>query len=136
MRKAGLMGVAAVLAAGAAFAAAGVDQRIATMDKIEARAKVLDDMAAGRSAHDPRTAREAAAALAALAITIPQEFEANALGGKAKPAIWDNYADFTAQSDALFKAAQALDPDSAAGVTAGSKAIQATCTACHQRYKN
>lgn len=139
MRNAGFMatgaGIALILA-GAALAGPGTDQRIATMKKIDARAQVLAEMADGRRDFDADAARQAAAALAALSITIPQEFEANEPGGKAKGAIWTDFDRFSTMSDKLFRTAQGFKADSPEQAAAGSAAIQATCTACHQAFKN
>lgn len=135
MRKAMMMAIGPAVLAGGAWAADPVAQRIDTMKKIDARAAVLAAMAEGRAPYDARKAAEAAAALAALSITIPQEYEVQAEGGKSRPEVWSDSKGFAAQADRLFKAAQGLKPGSADEVKAGSAAVQATCTACHDSYK-
>lgn len=129
-----LAGIGAITA-GMALAGAATDQRIATMKKIEARANLLAEMADGRRPFDGAEARKAAGALAALAVTVPQEFEPNEPGAKARSEIWSDPEGFARAADRLFVTAQDLDPTSAASVAAGSAAIQATCTACHDRYR-
>lgn len=135
--------LAAVLlsAASVAIAAEATDPTVKarqeTMDTIGAATKVLGDMAKGAVAFDAAAATEAQAALAAAAATVADAFrtEAGDPKSEAKPEIWANWSDFEAKSEALVKAAQALDASSLDGIAAGMGALGGACGDCHKAYR-
>ena len=114
-----------------------VKARQAAMGTIAASAKVLGDMVKGAAPFDTATAAEAQAAMAATAATVPDLFRAEDGDpkSKAKPEIWANWSDFKTKADGLYQAAQALDPSTLDGVTAGMGAIGEACAACHKPYR-
>jgi cytochrome c556 len=127
--------------AGVAIAADASDPTVKAwqtlMDGQGGNAKVLGDMAGGKTEFDAAKAAEAAAALAASAAMIPDVFRTQASDPKsgAKPEIWANYSDFEAKAGDLMKAAQAMDTSTVEGVGAGMGAVGGACGACHKAYK-
>ena len=81
-----------------------------------------------------------AAGLAALAALVPDLFpEGSGEGTRAKPEIWQNWADFTTKIDGLQTAAAALVQASAGGDMAAIEAavgeVGKACGACHDVYR-
>jgi cytochrome c556 len=57
----------------------------------------------------------------------------------AKPAIWQNWADFEAKANALKNASANLanaEPSDLAGLSAQVRALSETCGACHELYRS
>lgn len=136
------LALCASLAAGAVMAKDGVTNpvvkaRMDVMETIRTNTGKLGDMAQGKAAFDAATATEAKTALAAAAAEVVKAFEANEDDpvSESTPAIWQNYADFTAKSEALVTAAEAIDTSSLEGVRAGMGAIGGSCKACHEGYR-
>ena len=136
--------VALVLGAGAALAHTGVQNkavkaRMAGMGELGAGLKVLGNMAKGTLAFDMAQARAAAAAIAAEAAEIPVLFKAQEDDPKSEalPAIWANFADFTAKADALEAKATAAAGSIASidDVRAALGAIGGECRSCHTAYR-
>ena len=131
-----------ILAAGAAVAKDGVTNpvvkaRMETMDTIRVNTGILGNMASGKTAFDPAAATAAKTALAAAAAQIVAKFEANEDDpvSEAAPAIWQDFAGFTAKAEALVTAAEAMDVASLEGVKAGMGAVGGSCKACHEAYR-
>jgi cytochrome c556 len=82
-----------------------------------------------------------AAGLAALAALVPDIFPegSGGEGTRAKPEIWQNWADFTAKAQGLQTAAAALVQASAGGDMAAIEAavdkVAGACSACHDVYR-
>ena len=115
-----------------------VKMRHAAMKAIADNTKVLGEMAKGALPFDAAKAQEAAVAIAAQAAMTPALFEDPSNTdpkSEALPAIWDDFADFTAKSDALVAAAEGLDTSSLDGVRAGLGQIGGACKACHSKYR-
>lgn len=114
-----------------------VKARQELMDMIGANTKILGDMAGDKAPFDAAKAAEAKAALATAAAQIPAKFEANVDDPKSEvlPAIWTDFADFTAKGKALEDAATALDVSSLDAVKAGMGAVGDGCGACHKAYR-
>lgn len=136
--------IALVLAfiAGAALAKEGVQNpavkaRQQAMDTMGANAKLMGDMAAGKTGFDAAKAAEAAATVAATALTVPGLFEAEEddPASDALPDIWTNFADFSGKAEAVTAAAQAMDTSSASGLAAGMGALGGACKSCHSAYR-
>lgn len=101
--------------------------------------KTISAMAKGEVAFDAATARAAAAQVARHAAQTPDLFEAEETDPKSEalPAIWDNFADFTAKAQDTERAALtvAQNLDTAADLTPALTSIGVTCKACHSDYR-
>ena len=135
--------VAFILVAGTAFATEGVTDpdvmaRQALMGTIAGNAKILGEMAGGKTAFDAAIAAKAKADMVAAAADIPAKFKPEATDpkSKAKAEIWTNWDDFVAKSEMLLTAAEALDPSSAETIGAGMAGIGGACKSCHTTYQN
>ena len=142
MRKTVLILTSGLMIASMALAHNGVQNpavmaRMQGMEQIGAASKVLGNMARGRVAFDAEAAAAAKAALAQHAAEIPALFEAQEDDPKSEalPAIWSDFADFTAKADALRDAAEAMDVTSAKTIAAGMGAVGGSCRSCHKAYR-
>ena len=134
--------IVAVVAASAAFAHEGVKNPVvkARMDgmiQLGAATKVLGGMAKGEAAYDKAAAEAAVQNIKSEAARIAALFEANEDDPKSEalPAIWENYADFSAKADALGSVAKAVSVGSLDDLRAAMPQIGAACKACHQTYR-
>lgn len=115
-----------------------VKARMHAMETISQASKTLGGMARGRTDYDAAAAKAAADALVEQAKMIPALFEAQETDpeSEALPAIWENYADFTAKAAALEDAAMAVaatsDLDGLRGVM---RSVGGSCQACHKAYR-
>ena len=143
MRKI-LITAAALVVAGAAFAHTGVKNpavkaRMDAMSAIGAEMKVLGQMAKGGMDFDASKAKGAAGEIARLSSEINALFEAEESDPKSEalPAIWQNFSDFSAKSDALQVAAELASGNIATmdDLKAALGSIGATCGACHKAYR-
>lgn len=115
-----------------------VKMRHAAMKVIADNTKVLGEMAKGALPFDAAKAQEAAVAIAAQSAMIPALFEDPSNTdpkSEALPAIWDDFADFTAKSNAMRVAAEAMDTSTLDGVRVGLGQIGGACKACHADYR-
>lgn len=114
-----------------------VKERKDVMQAIRINTATLGDMASGKTTFDAPAATAAKTALAAAAADIVVKFEANEDDPKseATPAIWLNYADYTAKAEVLVSAAEAIDTTTLEGIKAGMGPVGATCRDCHQLYR-
>ena len=142
MRKTVLILTSSLMIASMALAHNGVKNpavmaRMQGMEQIGAASKVLGNIARGRVAFDAEAAASAKAALAQQAAEIPVLFEAQEDDPKSEalPAIWSDFADFTAKADALRDAAEAMDVTSAETIAAGMGAVGGSCRSCHKAYR-
>ena len=142
MRKTVLILTSSLMIASMALAHNGVKNpavmaRMQGMEQIGAASKVLGSIARGRVAFDAGAAASAKAALAQHAAEIPALFEAQEDDPKSEalPAIWSDFADFTAKADALKDAAEAMDVTSAETIAAGMCAVGGSCRSCHKAYR-
>lgn len=142
MRKTVLILTSSLMIASMALAHNGVKNpavmaRMQGMEQIGAASKVLGNMARGRVAFDAEAAALAKAALAQHAAEIPALFEAQEDDPKSEalPAIWSDFADFTAKAEALRDAAEAMDITSAETIAAGMGAVGGACRSCHKAYR-
>ena len=67
---------------------------------------------------------------------VPAQFEVQDLSApsEALPAIWENWDDFVAKSEAMVRAAD-VAPADLAELRAGLGAVGRTCSACHEAYR-
>ena len=109
------------------------------MHVIAAQRAVMRDMADGKRPTDAVAFTNAANALAALSVVIPEAFTLNAIVGKstAKPDVWTNAADFATKAKALAdkgKAIAALAGTDIEGAKAMAKDMK-ECGSCHDQYR-
>lgn len=114
-----------------------VKARMQLMKEIRQATATLGTMAKDPDTYSKKRAEAARASLLSLSGRVPVAFQDAATdpASEADPAIWRNWADFTAQADALTSAARALDAGSAGGVAAGMRAVGAACSSCHKPYR-
>lgn len=143
MRRTALFIAATVGLATVAVAHEGVKNpavmaRMEGMKLIAQHTKVLGDMAKGARPFNAEEAQAAARALAAEAARVPALFEAEEDDPKseAKPAIWFDYAAFTAEANALIDAANGATGLKTSGdIIKVMQAIGATCSSCHKSFR-
>jgi len=134
--------LAALLAATAALAHSGVKDpqvkaRMEGMGVLGAQTKIVSQMAKGTAPFDAAKARTAIELMQAETQRVPALFEAEADDPKseAKPAIWTDWAAFTARTDALSNALDAADVTSPDALNATLRKIGTTCGGCHQQFR-
>ncbi|MBY6162935.1 cytochrome c [Mameliella alba] len=143
MRKTVLTGLL-VVAGAAALAHSGVQNaavlaRMDNMKTIGDTMKLLGSMAKGQTDFQPEVAQAAALQIAKHAGQTPALFEAPETDPKseAKPAIWENFDDFSAKSLALetaaLEVAQALSSKDA--LVPSVQRLGETCKSCHSLYR-
>lgn len=131
----------ALVAASVTHAAEATDPTVKArqelMDTMGMQAKILGEMAGGKTPYDAAAAEAAKAALIAASADIGAKFETQAEDPKsaAKPEIWTNWDDFMAKATALNAAATAMDIASAETIGAGMGAVGGACGACHKVYQ-
>jgi cytochrome c556 len=140
----------AIIAVGAAIGTAGISPSDAQMsaiakqrsDAMKQNGGNVNKLGAAVAAGDNAAAAAAAAAINAVASQIPALFPEGSGTGetRAKPEIWQNFADFRAKANALESASAKVVADANAGnlgsdpkTVVGS--IGATCAACHKAYR-
>ncbi|OWU86263.1 hypothetical protein ATO6_05355 [Oceanicola sp. 22II-s10i] len=114
-----------------------VKARMELMKDIRAQMGTLGGMAQGKMAFDADAAAEARRALAEDASEIPAAFEQRATdpATEAAPAIWEDFADFTAKAKLLEDAATKLGTGSLDDLKAGIGEIGQACSGCHKLYR-
>lgn len=144
MKRATAIVVVALLTATTALAHQGVKNRavLARMNGMSAIAeniKVLGAMAKGKVAFDQEAARSAAEAIAQHAGEAPALFAAREDDPKseARPVIWDDFEDFTAQAEELEEIASGLAVSLASPDDLGPalQKLGANCRSCHEVYR-
>lgn len=144
------IGAVAVIAVGAAIGTAGISPSDAQMSDI-AKQRVaamkqnggnLKKLGAAVAAGDNAAAAAAAGAINKVASQIPSLFpEGSGTGDtRAKPEIWQDFADFRSKANALESAAAKVVADANAGnLGSNPKAVVGsigkTCGACHKAYR-
>ncbi len=111
--------------------------RMMAMEKIGAAFKTLVSMAKQEVPLHQAKARMARDTIVTQSGKINALFENPATDPKteALPAIWDNWADFSAKSDDLTKAAKALDFKDRAALASTLGGVGLACKACHKDYR-
>ena len=119
---------------------AAVKARMDGMSAIADNVKVLGTMAKGQIAFDAQSAQAAARAIAShsaqsVALFTPNETDPMT---EARPAIWENFADFTQKAEALDALATGLaaSMNSVQDVQAAMVPLGASCKACHSLYRD
>ncbi|BAQ71053.1 cytochrome c [Rhodovulum sulfidophilum] len=132
-----LAAAAATLAHAADATDPAVKARQEAMETIGKNMKSIADMAKGKADFDAQAAGAAAAVIAETADKVPGLFETRADDpeSEAKPAIWDDFGDFTEKSEALQAAAGSADMASLDALRNSVGEIGRTCKSCHDDYR-
>lgn len=114
-----------------------VQARMSLMEDIRNEMGTLAGMMRGRVDFDAATAEAARAELERLAADIPAKFEANETHPESEsaPAIWEDWAGFSADAEALEVAAAAVDTTSLDSLRGSFGPVGQACGACHQSYR-
>lgn len=116
-----------------------VEKRMQGMKEIAAHVEVIGKMAKGAAAFDASAARAAASGIVIHAAAAPRLFEQPEDDPKseAKPAIWENFEDFTAKSRELEGIAAELSStiSTLADLGPALQRLGDNCKACHQLYR-
>jgi len=130
------------LATGSALAHAEVQNpavkaRMEVMKTIGGNMKIIAQMAKGETAFDAAAAGVATAAIADASARVPALFEAPETDpeSEAKPAIWEDFDDFTRQAMATEVAARAADTSSLDALRGSLGQIGGSCKSCHDDYR-
>ncbi len=112
--------------------------RMDVMSQIGAETKVIGQMVKGEIPFDVDKARAAVTAIAEQSTKVPGLFEAREDDPKSEalPAIWENFPDFTAKTEAMEEAARAASNlQTSEELAAALGAIGETCKDCHRSYR-
>ena len=116
-----------------------VKARIMAMSSIVSNMRTLGGMAKGAVAFDLDQAKAALANINKISKTMPALFKDKEMDPKSEalPAIWTNFSDFTARSEAMEgTAAKALaNFSSQDDLIPSMRALGGTCKACHSTYR-
>ncbi len=111
--------------------------RMMAMDRIGAAFKTLVSMAKQEVPLHQAKARMARDTIVTQSGKIAPLFESQATDPKSEalPAIWDNWADFSARADKLAETAKGLDFKDRAALVSTLGAVGSTCKSCHKQYR-
>ena len=141
MKAAKLLAAGLILFGTVALAAEATDPTVKArqelMDSFGMNAKILGEMAGGKTPYDAAAAEAAKAALVAGSAEIAAKFEPQATDPKstAKPEIWTNWEKFLANANKLNAAATALDVSSVETIGAGMAGVGGACKDCHTEFR-
>ncbi len=124
-------------AAGKKDAATHVRDRVAAMVAAQAALDILGDMSGGRRMFDRRLAREAQRDLSRQIRAIPSLFRSGGVTprSRARPAIWQEWDNFTRLSRRAGRAVRALDTRRLNRMRQGLTAVVQACLQCHALYR-
>lgn len=134
----------ALLAAGAGAVTAANEPQVVRQQSMKAIGGAMGAMGAiakGEKPYDAATVQAALTTISKNAKDFPSHFPAGSETGfetAASPKIWQNMADFKAESNKLAQVADAQlasMPADQAGVGATLKAVGGVCGECHQNYR-
>ena len=116
-----------------------VKERMMVMKEMANNTKIIGQMLKGKKSFDANEAKLALERLSSLSLETPKVFKINASDPKseAKPAIWDEFDEFTrlskdlAETSILF----AGSIDSIDDLRPALRGISSGCKACHSRYR-
>ena len=127
-----------------AFAHSGVKdknvkERMMIMKEMADNTKIIGQMLKGKTSFDENEAKLALERLSSLSLKTPKVFEVNATDPKseAKPAIWDEFDEFTKISQDLAEATEILagSVGTINDLRPALKRVSAGCKACHSKYR-
>ena len=116
-----------------------VKERMMVMKEMANTTKIIGQMLKGKKSFDANEAKLALERLSSLSLKTPKVFTINASDPKseAKPAIWDEFDEFTrlskdlAETSILF----AGSIDSIDDLRPALRGVSSGCKACHSRYR-
>ena len=116
-----------------------VKERMMVMKEMANTTKIIGQMLKGKTSFDANEAKLALERLSSLSLKTPKVFMINASDPKseAKPAIWDEFDEFTrlskdlAETSILF----AGSIDSIDDLRPALRGVSSGCKACHSRYR-
>ena len=127
-----------------AFAHSGVKdknvkERMMVMKAMADNTKIIGQMLKGKTSFDENEAKLALERLSSLSLKTPKVFEVNATDPKseAKPAIWDEFDEFTKLSQDLAEATEVLASSvgTISDLRPALKRVSSGCKACHSKYR-
>ena len=127
-----------------AFAHSGVKdknvkERMMVMKAMADNTKIIGQMLKGKTSFDENEAKLALERLSSLSLKTPKVFEVNATDPKseAKPAIWDEFDEFTKLSKDLAEATEVLagSVGTINDLRPALKRVSSGCKACHSKYQ-
>ena len=127
-----------------AFAHSGVKdknvkERMMVMKAMADNTKIIGQMLKGKTSFDKNKAKLALERLSSLSLKTPKVFEVNATDPKseAKPAIWDEFDEFTKLSQDLAEATEVLagSVGTINDLRPALKRVSSGCKACHSKYR-
>ena len=127
-----------------AFAHSGVKdknvkERMMVMKEMANTTKIIGQMLKKKTPFDANEAKLALERLSSLSLETPKVFKINASDPKseARPAIWDEFDEFTRLSKDLAETSLVLarSIDSIGDLRPALKGVSSGCKACHSRYR-
>ena len=116
-----------------------VKERMMLMKEMANNTKTIGQMLKGRTPFDANEAKLALERLASLSLETPKVFKINASDPKseARPAIWDEFDEFTRLSKDLAETSILLagSIDSIDDLRPALRGVSSGCKACHSRYR-
>ena len=116
-----------------------VKERMMLMKEMAKNTKTIGQMLKGRTPFDANEAKLALERLASLSLETPKVFKINASDPKseARPAIWDEFDEFTRLSKDLAETSILLagSIDSIDDLRPALRGVSSGCKACHSRYR-
>jgi cytochrome c556 len=116
-----------------------VKERMMLMKEMANNTKTIGQMLKGRTPFDANEAKLALERLASLSLETPKVFKINASDPKseARPAIWNEFDEFTKLSKDLAEASLLLagSINSIDDLRPALKGVSSGCKACHSRYR-
>ena len=116
-----------------------VKERMMLMKEMANNTKTIGQMLKGKTPFDADEAKLALERLSSLSLETPKVFKINASDPKseARPAIWDEFDEFTRLSKDLAETSLVLagSIDSIDDLRPALKGVSSGCKACHRKYR-
>ena len=116
-----------------------VKERMMLMKEMANTTKIIGQMLKGKTSFDANEAKLALERISSLSLKTPKVFMINASDPKseAKPAIWDEFDEFTRLSKDLAETSILLagSIDSIDDLRPALRGVSSGCKACHSRYR-
>lgn len=116
-----------------------VKERMMLMKEMANNTKTIGQMLKGKTPFDANQAKLALERLASLSLETPKVFKINASDPKseARPAIWDEFDEFTRLSKDLAETSLVLagSINSIEDLRPALKGVSSGCKACHRQYR-
>ena len=116
-----------------------VKERMMLMKEMANNTKTIGQMLKGKTPFDADEAKLALERLSSLSLETPKVFKINASDPKseARPAIWDEFDEFTRLSKDLAETSLVLagSVDSIDDLRPALKGVSSGCKACHRQYR-